>query len=125
MALFAVWVLLYCVSFSGITSETIKLPATITEDELIAKIQALNEDSDIDGILVQLPVPQHISERNVCNAVDPRKDVDGFHMTNVGRLTINMDTFVPCTALGVIELIKRLERKMSSMLYFLIFFTYI
>lgn len=67
----------------------------------------MNEDATVDGILVQLPVPVHISERNVCNAVDPRKDVDGFHITNMGKLAINMDTMVPATALGVIELIKR------------------
>lgn len=52
-------------------------------------------------------MPEHVSERNVCNAVDPRKDVDGFHIINMGKLTNNMDTFIPCTALGVIELIKR------------------
>lgn len=95
------------ISFLGIDSNTIKLPATITEDELITKIEELNNDLSVDGILVQLPVPAHISERNVCNAVDPKKDVDGFHITNMGKLSINMDTFIPCTALGVIELIKR------------------
>lgn len=84
-----------------------KLPSTITEDELLSKIDELNRNTSIDGILVQLPVPAHISERNVCNAVDPMKDVDGFHITNMGKLSINMDTFIPCTALGVIELIKR------------------
>ncbi|KAJ8935618.1 hypothetical protein NQ318_006461, partial [Aromia moschata] len=90
-----------------IHSKTINLPKTSTEDEIISKIKELNEDSAVDGILVQLPVPQHVSERNVCNAVDPRKDVDGFHIMNMGKLSINMDTFIPCTALGVIELIKR------------------
>lgn len=93
--------------FIGIDSRTIKLPDTITEDELISKIEELNENSSVDGILVQLPVPAHISERTVCNVVDPKKDVDGFHITNMGKLSINMDTFIPCTALGVIELIKR------------------
>ncbi|GJQ85472.1 putative methylenetetrahydrofolate dehydrogenase [Trypoxylus dichotomus] len=91
----------------GINSETIKLPSSISEREIIEKIEKLNEDSTVDGILVQLPVPEHVSERNVCNAVDPHKDVDGFHINNVGRLTLNMDTFIPCTALAVIELIKR------------------
>lgn len=83
------------------------MPNTITEEELISKIEELNSDSLVDGILIQLPVPAHISERNVCNAVDPSKDVDGFHIINMGKLSINMDTFIPCTALGVIELIKR------------------
>lgn len=78
-----------------------------SEKELLDYIEALNKDDKVDGILVQLPVPQHISERAVCNAVHPDKDVDGFHNDNVGKLCLNMDTFVPCTALGVLELIKR------------------
>lgn len=95
---------MYCI---GIDSRTIKLPNTISEFELISNIEKLNNDPSVDGILVQLPVPAHISERNVCNAVDPKKDVDGFHIMSMGKLSINMDTFIPCTALGVIELIKR------------------
>ncbi|KAG5885501.1 hypothetical protein JTB14_013519 [Gonioctena quinquepunctata] len=91
----------------GINSSTFKLPNTLTQEDLLNKIKELNEDSSVDGILVQLPVPKHICERTVCNAVDPRKDVDGFHITNMGKLALNMDTFVPCTALGVVELIKR------------------
>ncbi|ENN75943.1 bifunctional methylenetetrahydrofolate dehydrogenase/cyclohydrolase, mitochondrial isoform X2 [Dendroctonus ponderosae] len=91
----------------GINSQTIRLPNTTTESEVIDKIHKLNHDSSVDGILVQLPVPAHICERNVCNAVDPLKDVDGFHTTNIGRLTLNTDTFVPATALAVYELIKR------------------
>ncbi|KAF7267911.1 NAD-dependent methylenetetrahydrofolate dehydrogenase isoform X2 [Rhynchophorus ferrugineus] len=91
----------------GIKSETINLPDTTKESEVIKEINRLNADNSVDGILVQLPVPPHISERNVCNAVDPHKDVDGFHINNIGKLTNNMDTFVPATALGVIELIKR------------------
>ncbi|CAH1183699.1 unnamed protein product [Phaedon cochleariae] len=91
----------------GITSNTLKLPVTLSEEELLSKINELNEDPSVDGILVQMPVPGHISERNVCNAVNPRKDVDGFHSTNMGKLAVNLNTFVPCTALGVVELIKR------------------
>ncbi|XP_060522292.1 bifunctional methylenetetrahydrofolate dehydrogenase/cyclohydrolase, mitochondrial isoform X2 [Cylas formicarius] len=91
----------------GIVSRTINLPSTISEQEIISQIYKLNKDPSVDGILVQLPVPEHVSERNVCNSVDPRKDVDGFHILNMGKLAINMDTFVPATALGVIELIKR------------------
>ncbi|RZC42396.1 THF DHG CYH C domain containing protein, partial [Asbolus verrucosus] len=91
----------------GIISKTIRLPATSSEAEIISKVEELNSDPQVDGILVQLPVPEHVSERNVCNAVDPRKDVDGFHIVNVGKLTLNMDTFVPATALAVVELIKR------------------
>ncbi|VEN46811.1 unnamed protein product [Callosobruchus maculatus] len=91
----------------GIKSQTIRMPVSTSEEELLKKIDELNNDSDVDGILIQLPVPEHISERKVCQAVDPRKDVDGFHLTNIGKLTCNLDTFVPCTALGVIELLKR------------------
>lgn len=93
--------------YVGIDSKIEKLPETISESELISKINHLNEDVSVDGILVQLPVPQHISERNVCNAVNPIKDVDGFHFSNAGKLCLNMDTFVPCTVLAVIELLKR------------------
>jgi len=93
----------------GIDSKTFTLPNTTTESELISEIQRLNADPSVDGILVQLPVPAHISERNICNAVDPRKDVDGFHVINAGKLLVNMDTFVPATALGVVELIKRMN----------------
>ncbi|XP_023020116.2 NAD-dependent methylenetetrahydrofolate dehydrogenase isoform X1 [Leptinotarsa decemlineata] len=91
----------------GINSTTLKLANNLTEEELLNKIKELNEDPSVDGILVQLPVPNHIREREVCNAVDPRKDVDGFHSLNMGKLAASTDTFVPCTALGVVELIKR------------------
>lgn len=91
----------------GINTETIRLPTITLESEIMSMIGSLNNDPSVDGILVQLPVPEHVNERNVCNAVDPRKDVDGFHIHNIGKLTLNMDTFVPATALGVIELMKR------------------
>lgn len=93
--------------FKGITSETVRLPASTTEEELLEKIEDLNKDPEVDGILVQLPLPEHMAERKVCNAVDPRKDVDGFHVNNIGKLCLNMKAFVPATALGVVELIKR------------------
>ncbi|XP_045476180.1 bifunctional methylenetetrahydrofolate dehydrogenase/cyclohydrolase, mitochondrial isoform X2 [Harmonia axyridis] len=91
----------------GITSSTIKLDSSVTENELLDLINKLNKDDKCDGILVQLPVPDHVSERRLCNAVDPKKDVDGFHINNIGKLCSNVDTFVPCTALAVIELLKR------------------
>lgn len=93
--------------FKGITSSTIKLDSSVTENELLDLINKLNKDDKCDGILVQLPVPDHVSERRVCNAVDPKKDVDGFHINNIGKLCSNVETFVPCTALAVIELLKR------------------
>ncbi|XP_044759517.1 bifunctional methylenetetrahydrofolate dehydrogenase/cyclohydrolase, mitochondrial isoform X2 [Coccinella septempunctata] len=91
----------------GINSSTIKLESSVSENDLLDLIDKLNKDDNCDGILVQLPVPDHVSERKVCNAVDPRKDVDGFHIHNIGRLCSNVETFVPCTALAVVELLKR------------------
>lgn len=91
----------------GITSETKHLPATATEQELLNLIEQLNSDSNVDGILVQLPVPEHINERKICNAVICEKDVDGFNVFNVGRMCLDMKSMVPATPLGVIELLKR------------------
>lgn len=91
----------------GINSQTLNLPSTITEDELLEKIYELNESDEVDGILVQLPLPNHINERRICNSVRCEKDVDGFNEKNVGRLCLDMNTLIPCTPLGVQELIKR------------------
>lgn len=91
----------------GITSETKHLPKTITEEELMQLIDRLNHDDTVDGILVQLPLPDHINERKICNFVSCAKDVDGFNEKNVGRLCLDMNTLIPCTPLGVQELIKR------------------
>lgn len=91
----------------GIDSITIKIPADISENELLQRIEELNNDHSIDGILIQLPLPQHINERNICNAVSARKDVDGFHVENIGKFCSDMNSFIPCTPLGVQELIKR------------------
>lgn len=93
----------------GIKSVTERYGADITEDELLARIEALNQDESVDGILVQLPVPGHINERKVCNSVSCDKDVDGFNERNVGRLCLDMNTLIPCTPLGVQELIKRCQ----------------
>lgn len=93
--------------YVGIDSETVRMSATSTETEIIAQVKQLNDDPTVDGVLVQLPLPKNVTERNVCNAVDPRKDVDGFHINNIGKLCLNMKTFIPATALGVVELLKR------------------
>lgn len=94
-------------NYVGIASETVRMSATSTETEIIAQVQQLNKDPTVDGVLVQLPLPKNVTERNVCNAVDPKKDVDGFHINNIGKLCLNMKTFIPATALAVIELLKR------------------
>lgn len=90
--------------YCGIRSTTYKLNET-SEDELIELIKMLNDDNSVNGILVQLPLPSHIDEHKVIQAIAPEKDVDGFHEINAGKLMIGEDTFVPCTAKGIIELL--------------------
>lgn len=92
---------------SGIDSRSIHLPEKVEEDELLRVIRELNSDDSVDGILVQLPVPDHITERRVCNAVDPSKDVDGFNVVNVGRFCSDQMTFIPATPAGVMEMLRR------------------
>uniref|UniRef100_A0A8C8RU99 Methenyltetrahydrofolate cyclohydrolase n=1 Tax=Pelusios castaneus TaxID=367368 RepID=A0A8C8RU99_9SAUR len=91
----------------GISSETILKPASITEEELLDLICKLNDDTNVDGLLVQLPLPEHIDERKICNAVTPEKDVDGFHVVNVGRMCLDQYSMLPATPWGVWEIIKR------------------
>ncbi|MCR2803107.1 bifunctional methylenetetrahydrofolate dehydrogenase/methenyltetrahydrofolate cyclohydrolase FolD [Paenibacillus soyae] len=91
----------------GIYSEVHRLPGDASEESLLALIQKLNEQSSINGILVQLPLPKHINEKAVIDAISVEKDVDGFHPESVGNLTIGDDSLLPCTPAGVIELIKR------------------
>ncbi|XP_062560953.1 bifunctional methylenetetrahydrofolate dehydrogenase/cyclohydrolase, mitochondrial isoform X2 [Armigeres subalbatus] len=93
----------------GITSKTERYGADITQEHLLKRIEELNSDESVDGILVQLPVPGHINERKVCNSVSCDKDVDGFNERNIGRLCLDMNTLIPCTPLGVQELIKRTQ----------------
>ncbi len=90
----------------GIYSEEYALPAETTQDELLALIDKLNNKDDISGILVQLPVPKHIDEETIINAISPKKDVDAFHPVNVGKIMVGNYDFVPCTPAGVMELIK-------------------
>lgn len=91
---------------AGIEAQTIRLPAETTQSELLATIDRLNNDPAIDGILVQLPLPRHIAQQAVIEAIDPAKDVDGFHPTNVGHLADGRPTLVPCTPLGVMKLLR-------------------
>lgn len=90
----------------GVYSEEYALPAETTEQELLDLIEKLNKDKKINGILVQLPVPKHINEETIINAIDPKKDVDAFHPVNVGKIIVGNFDFVPCTPAGVMELIK-------------------
>ena len=91
--------------YCGIYSEEYALPASTTEAELLALVEKLNEKSDIHGILVQLPLPKHINEETIINAIRPEKDVDAFHPTNVGKIMIGNFDFLPCTPAGVMELL--------------------
>ena len=91
----------------GVDSELIVLPPTVTEDELLQHVRRLNEDPQVDGILVQLPLPPHIAAAKVLEAIDPAKDVDGFHPQNVGALATGSPILVPCTPAGILELLRR------------------
>ncbi len=91
----------------GFYSETIRLDENITEENLLSEIEKLNNNSNIDGILVQLPVPKHIDELKIINAISPQKDVDGFHTTNIGKMMIGDESgFLPCTPAGVIQMLE-------------------
>lgn len=94
-------------AYIGIRSESYELPETVAQEELISLIERLNQDDKINGILVQLPLPEHIDEDAVIKAISPAKDVDGFHPESVGALMIGQPGFLPCTPAGIIQLLKR------------------
>ncbi len=98
----------------GFNSTLIRFEDDVTEAELIAKVNDLNNDIDIDGFIVQLPLPKHISEQKVIEAVAPEKDVDGFHPINVGRMVIGLPAFISATPNGIVELIKRYNIETSG-----------
>ena len=98
----------------GIRSEVIKYPKDIEESKVLEKIKALNNDSNVNGILVQLPLPGHINKEKIINAIDPNKDVDGFHPINVGKLSSGDQSIVPCTPLGCLYLIKSVEKNLQG-----------
>lgn len=93
----------------GFKSTKICFEADVTEEELLKQIDVLNHDDDVDGFIVQLPLPKHISEQKVIEAIDYRKDVDGFHPINVGRTSIGLPSFVSATPAGILELLKRYD----------------
>ena len=98
----------------GFKSSLIRYEDDVTEEELLAKVRELNEDDGLDGFIVQLPLPKHISEEKVIETIDPKKDVDGFHPQNVGRMTIGMPAFVSATPQGIMELLKRYNIETSG-----------
>jgi len=98
----------------GITSNVIKYPKEVKEKEVLDKINELNNDKNISGILVQLPLPEQISKEKIINEIDPKKDVDGFNPINVGNLASGYKSIVPCTPLGCLLLIKKVEKNLSG-----------
>ncbi len=98
----------------GFKSSLFRFEDDVTEEELLQKVSDLNDDNDIDGFIVQLPLPRHISEQKVIEAIDPKKDVDGFHPENVGRMVIGLSSFVSATPFGIVELIKRYNIETSG-----------
>ena len=91
----------------GFESTLVALPEETTQEQLLAKIKELNEDDDLDGYIVQLPLPKHIDEQKILMAIDPDKDVDGFHPANFGKMALDMETFLPATPYGIMELLER------------------
>ena len=98
----------------GLKSDIIKYPETVNEQTVLNKIHELNKDDKVSGILVQLPLPKHINNKNVIDAIDPIKDVDGFHPNNVGNLSSGYESSIPCTPLGCLLLIKNIESNLSG-----------
>ncbi|HEY1143088.1 MAG TPA: bifunctional methylenetetrahydrofolate dehydrogenase/methenyltetrahydrofolate cyclohydrolase FolD [Sphingomicrobium sp.] len=100
---------------AGLESFEHRIPAGTSEDDLLALVDRLNADQNVDGILVQLPLPKHIDEQAVLTRVDPDKDVDGFHPVNVGRLSIGLEALVPCTPLGCLKLLQKYVGDLSGL----------
>lgn len=98
----------------GFTSSLIRFESDVTEEALLAEIDRLNQDTDVDGFIVQLPLPRHINEQRIIEAIDYRKDVDGFHPINVGRLSIGLPCFVSATPNGILQLLKRYNIETSG-----------
>jgi methylenetetrahydrofolate dehydrogenase (NADP+)/methenyltetrahydrofolate cyclohydrolase len=98
----------------GFESTLVRFSADTSEEELLAKIEELNNDDGLDGFIVQLPLPKHIDEQKVTLAVNPEKDVDGFHPTNLGKMLLGQDTFLPATPYGIMEMLERYEIETSG-----------
>ena len=95
--------------YVGFDSTLIRLEEDITEEALLAQIDTLNKDESLDGYIVQLPLPKHINEEKILLAIDPKKDVDGFHPANFGRMALELDAFIPATPFGIMQLLERYE----------------
>ena len=93
----------------GFESTLIRLSDNVSEEELLSEVDKINNNQDIDGLIVQLPLPDHIDEMKVTEAIDPKKDVDGFHPSNIGRMALNLPKYLPAPPAGILELLKRYE----------------
>ncbi len=98
----------------GFSSETLRFEETISEEDLLNEVKKLNEDDSVDGFIVQMPLPKHIDEEKVLQAVAPEKDVDGFHPVNVGRMALGLPAYLPATPAGIVELLKRYDIETSG-----------
>ena len=98
----------------GFQSTLVRFTNDVTEEELLAEVNKINNNSDIDGLIVQLPLPKHIDEMKVTETILPSKDVDGFHPANIGRMALNLPTFLPATPAGILELLERYEVETSG-----------
>ena len=98
----------------GFKSTLIRLSEDVSQEDLLAEVEKINKNSDIDGLIVQLPLPSHVDEMKVAEAIDPEKDVDGFHPSNIGRMVLNLPTYLPATPAGILELLKRYNVETSG-----------
>ena len=98
----------------GFNSTLVRLEDTVSEEELLVEVEKINQNEDIDGLIVQLPLPKHIDEMKVTEAILPQKDVDGFHPANVGRMALDLPTYLPATPAGIVELLKRYKVETSG-----------
>ena len=98
----------------GFDSTLVRFNADVSEEELLAEVKKINNNSDIDGLIVQLPLPSHIDEMKVTETINPIKDVDGFHPANIGRMALNLPTYLPATPAGILELLERYKIETSG-----------
>lgn len=98
----------------GFDSTLVRFNTDVSEEELLAEVKKINENSNIDGLIVQLPLPAHINEMKVTEAINPKKDVDGFHPANIGRMALNLPTYLPATPAGILELLERYKIETSG-----------
>ena len=98
----------------GFNSTLVRLNNDVSQEDLLAEVEKINNNSDIDGLIVQLPLPKHIDEMKVTEAISPKKDVDGFHPSNIGKMALNLPTYLPATPAGILELLKRYKIETSG-----------